>query len=84
MGKSKTHTVTQFRPNIFTLTVYNTVDVISSLRVLTYCEWRFLPLFSDSLWVPGDYALYEPRAPALGNTTSTSSSKSIWHIPVGR
>ena len=31
---SKTHTVTQFRPNIFTLTVWNTVDVISSFRML--------------------------------------------------
>jgi len=34
MGKSKTHNVTQFRPNIFTLTVWNTVNVISLLRML--------------------------------------------------
>jgi len=31
---SKTHTVTQLRPNIFTLTVWSTVVVISSLRML--------------------------------------------------
>jgi len=31
---SETHTVTQFRPNMFTLTLWNTVEVISSLRML--------------------------------------------------
>jgi len=41
MGKSKTHTVTQFRPNIFTLTVWNTLNVISSLRMLIYWKYHF-------------------------------------------